>query len=88
MGKRAPIHCTGVGKAILAYQAEKEVNRILDTVPLESYTEFTITDKDEIKQQLESTKVTGYSIDDEEIEIGLKCVAAPIFNIKAKQSLP
>ena len=84
VGKRAPIHCTGVGKAILAYQTEEEVNRILDTVPLESYTEFTITDKDEIKQQLESTKVTGYSIDDEEIEIGLKCVAAPIFNFKGE----
>ena len=59
VGKRAPIHCTGVGKAILAYQTEEEVNRILDTVPLESYTEFTITDKDEIKKQLESTKSNG-----------------------------
>jgi IclR family transcriptional regulator, KDG regulon repressor len=84
VGKRAPIHCTGVGKAILAYQTEEEVNRILDTVPLESFTEFTIIDKDEIRQQLESTKVTGYSVDDEEIEIGLKCVAAPIFNFKGE----
>ena len=50
---------TGVGKAILAYQREEEINRILDTVPLESYTEFTITDKDEIKKQLESTKSNG-----------------------------
>ncbi|WP_428910933.1 IclR family transcriptional regulator [Niallia sp. Krafla_26] len=84
VGKRAPIHCTGVGKAILAYQTEQEVDRILDTVPLESFTEFTITDKDEIKRQLESIKLTGYSVDDEEIEIGLKCVAAPIFNFKGE----
>ena len=84
MGKRAPIHCTGVGKAILAYQDEEEIDRILSTVPLESFTEFTITDKEEIKKQLESIRVTGYSIDDEEIELGLKCVAAPIFNHQRK----
>ncbi|WP_338471737.1 IclR family transcriptional regulator [Niallia sp. XMNu-256] len=84
VGKRAPIHCTGVGKAILAYQTEEEVNRILDTVPLETFTEFTITDRNEIKQQLKMIESNGYSIDDEEIEIGLKCVAAPIFNFKGE----
>jgi IclR family KDG regulon transcriptional repressor len=80
VGKRAPIHCTGVGKAILAYQDVKEVNRILETIPLETFTEYTVTDQDEIKRQLQTIKETGYSIDDEEIEIGLKCVAAPIFD--------
>lgn len=82
VGKRAPIHCTGVGKAILAFQDAQEVERILSTIPLESFTEFTVTDKDEIKKQLSSIKEKGYSIDDEEIELGLKCVAAPIFDHK------
>lgn len=80
VGKRAPFHCTGVGKAILAYQDEKEVDRILETVPLQSFTEHTVTDQHEIKKQLQTIRENGYSIDDEEIEIGLKCVAAPIFN--------
>lgn len=82
VGKSAPIHCTGVGKAILAYQDEKEIDRILSSANLESFTEYTITDKEKIKEQLEFIRNNGYSIDDEEIEIGLKCVAAPIFDHK------
>jgi len=80
VGKTAPIHCTGVGKAILAYQDEKEVDRILSSTKLESFTEFTVTDINEIKKQLDFTREHGYSMDDEEIEIGLKCIAAPIFD--------
>lgn len=80
VGKTAPIHCTGVGKAILAYQDEKEVDRILLSGKLESFTEFTVTDVNEIKKQLDFTREHGYSMDDEEIELGLKCIAAPIFD--------
>jgi IclR family transcriptional regulator, KDG regulon repressor len=82
VGKRAPIHCTGVGKAILAYQDETEIDRILSCSELESFTEYTVTDREEIKNQLHLVKETGFSIDDEEIELGLKCVAAPIFDHK------
>ena len=64
----------------MAYQDETEINRILSTIPLQTFTEFTVTDQGGIKKQLQSIKETGYSIDDEEIEIGLKCVAAPIFD--------
>jgi DNA-binding IclR family transcriptional regulator len=47
---------------------------------LESFTEFTVTDINEIKRQLAFTREHGYSWDDEEIELGLKCIAAPIFD--------
>jgi DNA-binding IclR family transcriptional regulator len=80
VGKKAPIHCTSVGKAILAFQDEKEIDRILSSLPLESFTLHTVTDPEEIKKQLKVVRETGYSIDDEEIELGLKCVGAPIFN--------
>jgi IclR family transcriptional regulator, KDG regulon repressor len=80
IGKRAPFHCTGVGKSILAYLSEKEVDRILSTVVLKSFTEFTMTDIQEIKEHLISIREQGFATDDEEIELGLKCVAAPIFN--------
>jgi IclR family transcriptional regulator, KDG regulon repressor len=80
VGKRAPIYCTGVGKAILAYQDEKEVDRILSSTLLESFTDRTITDADYIKDELKEIKKQGFSIDDEEIELGLKCIAAPIFD--------
>ena len=52
VGKRAPYHCTGVGKAILAYQDEAEIDRILSKIPLQAFTEYTITDKEEIKKQV------------------------------------
>ncbi|WML38096.1 IclR family transcriptional regulator [Neobacillus sp. OS1-2] len=84
IGKRAPIHCTGVGKAILAYQSEKEINRLLSNSEMEPFTEYTITDKEELKRHLHQIREKGYSIDDEEIELGLKCVAAPIFDHHGK----
>lgn len=80
IGKRAPVHCTGVGKAILAYQSEKEIDRILSSVILEPFTEYTMTNIVDIKSHLKSIREKGYAIDDEEIELGLKCIAAPIFN--------
>jgi DNA-binding IclR family transcriptional regulator len=83
IGKRAPVHCTGVGKAILAYLSEKDVDRLLlSEASLEAFTEYTLTDVHEIKKQLVSVRETGYAVDDEEIELGLKCIAAPIFNHK------
>ncbi|MDQ0200389.1 IclR family transcriptional regulator [Neobacillus ginsengisoli] len=84
VGKRAPIHCTGVGKAILAFQEEEEIERILSNTDLQSFTEYTLTDKEDIKKQLRTIQEQGYSIDDEEIELGLKCVAAPIFDHQGK----
>ncbi|CEG24527.1 IclR family transcriptional regulator [Peribacillus simplex] len=47
---------------------------------LESYTEYTMTNITNIKNHLKSIREKGYAIDDEEIELGLKCIAAPIFN--------
>ncbi|HZG73457.1 MAG TPA: IclR family transcriptional regulator [Chondromyces sp.] len=84
VGKRAPIHCTGVGKAILAFQNEDEIERMLSKTNLEAFTEKTLTNKEEIKEQLKVIRERGYSIDDEEIELGLKCIAAPIFNHQGK----
>ena len=79
-GKRAPVHCTGVGKAILAHLSEKEADSLLSSSSLEAFTEYTRTDIGEIKNHLLSIREAGYAVDDEEIELGLKCIAAPIFN--------
>jgi DNA-binding IclR family transcriptional regulator len=84
VGKRAPIYCTGVGKSILAYLEEEEIERLLSSTVLEPYTEYTITDKEEIKKHLQIVREQGFATDDEEIEVGLKCVAAPIFDHRGK----
>jgi len=80
IGKRAPIHCTGVGKAILAFQPREEIERLLDKAELTPFTPKTLTDKRQLMEHLRLVQAQGYAIDDEEIELGLKCVAAPIFN--------
>lgn len=81
IGNRVNFHCTGVGKAILAYLPEENVNGLLKR-DLVSFTKNTITDTEKLRQQLSEIKKKGYSIDDEEIEIGLRCIAAPIFNAR------
>ncbi|OCA88026.1 IclR family transcriptional regulator [Bacillus sp. FJAT-27225] len=83
-GKRAPIHCTGVGKAILAHLSEDEVDRLLSKAILKPFTEFTLTNPKDIKNHLAVVRGQGYAVDDEEIELGLKCIAAPIFNHQGK----
>ncbi len=80
VGKRAPIHCTGVGKAIFAFLEDHVIDEILETTELVSFTPFTNTQPEEIKKNLQFIREHGYALDDEEIEVGLLCVAAPIFN--------
>ena len=77
IGKRNPLYCTGVGKCILAFADEREVDKILSR-PLKQYTENTVTDVSIIKNELIEIKKQGYSVDIEEIELGLCCIAAPI----------
>ena len=77
LGSRAPAHCTGVGKALLAYQPPEVVQQVIDN-GLKRFTEGTLTDPDKLRAELATIRVRGYAIDDEEIEVGLRCVAAPI----------
>jgi DNA-binding IclR family transcriptional regulator len=80
IGGRNPAHCTGVGKVLLAGLGEKELERVVAQKGLRRFTENTITDLSELKRQLELIRLRGYAVDDEEIEVGLRCVAAPIKN--------
>ncbi|MCD2137591.1 IclR family transcriptional regulator [Salinicoccus halitifaciens] len=84
LGKRAPLYCTGVGKAMLAHLPEKDIDKILSEMEMTAFTPNTITDSEQLKEHLEETKTQGYLYDDEEIEIGLKSVAAPVFNHKSE----
>ncbi len=77
LGSRAPAHCTSVGKALIAYQPADVVKQIVE-LGLKRYTPNTITDPAALAQELASIRSKGYAIDDEEIEEGLRCIAAPI----------
>lgn len=84
VGKRLPAHCTGLGKAMLAFLPEDEVKRIIKEKGLKRFTKNTITNKKKFFEELKKVKERGYAIDDEEIEDGLRCIAAPIFNGEGK----
>lgn len=82
IGKRAPMHCTGVGKAILAYLPLEEIREIVKRKGLTKYTKNTITNYDDLLDHLSGIRSKGVSIDDEEHEKEIKCVASPILNYK------
>jgi DNA-binding IclR family transcriptional regulator len=77
-GQRNPAHCTAVGKALLAYLPDGELERLVRTRGLRARTRNTITSLAELRRELKLVRERGYAIDDEEIEEGLKCVGAPV----------
>ena len=77
-GKTLPMHCTGCGKAMLAFLPQEEILHIMDSLPLYRYTANTITDADELLRELEKIRKRGYAIDAGEETHGVKCVGVPI----------
>ena len=79
----SPCHCTGVGKAALAYQPDPTIDRII-RLGLPAYTRNTITDPQDLRAELAATRARGYSLDLGEVEANVHCVAAPIRNTSGK----
>jgi DNA-binding IclR family transcriptional regulator len=79
IGKRAPLHCTGVGKAILAFLPKDHLEEIVREKPLQSYTDTTIIDPDAMLSHLEEIRKRGYAIDNGEHENDILCIATPLF---------
>ena len=80
LGRRNPMHCTGVGKALLIGMTSEEIDRVIAERSLKRYTSSTITDRDLLLQEIERAKKEGVAYDNEELDIGVKCIAAPIFD--------
>lgn len=80
IGGRNPAHCTGVGKILLSWLPERELDDIMQNKPLARFTERTIVDRELLRQHLREVRYQGYAMDEEEIETGLSCIAAPIKN--------
>lgn len=74
----APLYCTGLGKAMLAFLDEKEILDIVDNMTFEKFTDTTITDKESLLKELTKIRKQGYALDNEEHEIGIMCIASPI----------
>jgi DNA-binding IclR family transcriptional regulator len=80
VGRRGPMHCTGVGKAILAYLPPDEVDLIVQLRGLRRFTPNTITEPEALHRELAAIRKRGYAIDDMEHDPTVKCVAVPIRN--------
>lgn len=78
IGQRNPVHCTAVGKALIAFLPEVELDELVRRHGLAAHTPNTITDETLLKRELRAVRERGYAVDDEEIEEGLRCVGAPI----------
>jgi IclR family KDG regulon transcriptional repressor len=78
VGKRAPLHCTAVGKAILAFVATSPWLHQFWADSFEQFTTATITDPAGLRSELDDIRKRGYAIDNEEHEVGVRCVGAPI----------
>jgi DNA-binding IclR family transcriptional regulator len=80
VGYRGLMHCTALGKAILAWSARSDVEQIAADVGLPAATSKAITDLDQLLEELVRVREQGFALDDEENEVGVRCVAAPILN--------
>ena len=80
IGASNPVHCTSVGKAILAFLPPERAAEVLRRVRFERLTPRTISNMEALRAELEKTRRRGYAVDDEELEEGLRCIAVPVLD--------
>ena len=78
VGCRNPIYCTGVGKSILALLPESEQLQLWQQMDIKAYTPYTITDFSAMQKELAETRARGYALDNQEHELGVRCIAVAI----------
>jgi IclR family acetate operon transcriptional repressor len=78
VGRRVPAHCTGVGKALLSQLADAEVLELIRRTGMPVRTPHTVAAPDALLVQLAEIRARGWAVDDEEQELGVRCVAAPL----------
>jgi len=79
IGKCSQLHCTGLGKILLAFQPEETILSLLLNYPFHRFTKRTISSQAAFLTELARVRQNGYAMDDEEEELGIRCIAAPIF---------
>lgn len=80
IGRRRPIYSTGLGKVLTAWLDEVEVRDMLADTEFERFTEFTLPNLESLMAQLQQVRQQGYAEDNEEMELGLRCFAVPIYD--------
>ncbi len=84
IGKRIPLYCSGVGKALLLDKSDDEIRSILSNITFEKYTENTYMNVDELLEDLHDAREKGYTMDRAEHEENVHCVAMPVFDYRGR----
>lgn len=80
-GTRSDLHASGIGKALLAYARPGDLRRLMLDLRLQQFTTMTLTQPEQLLQDLAEIRARGYSLDNEERTLGMRCIAAPIFDL-------
>ncbi len=84
IGRRIPTHCSALGKCLLSGMANKELDVLLQNYTYTVFTEHTITTEKALRRQLEDVRRDGFAMDDQEHDLGIRCIATPIFDYRGK----
>lgn len=80
IGTPVPAHCTGMGKAMMTYFPEAKLGPYLDSIDFKQLTPNTITNRQALMDELLLVKKRGFAIDDEELALGIRCIAVPVWS--------
>jgi len=80
VGRRMRVHATSVGKALVAHIPQERLEKIISESGMEKRTAKTITSLSRLLKELEKVRAQGFAVDDEENNLGARCVGAPVFN--------
>jgi len=81
-GTKSPMHASGIGKAMLAHMPDKAVLKILTQSGQPQFTPHTLTTPEPLLADLRNVSACGYALDNEERYVGMRCIAAPVFNAR------
>lgn len=84
IGRRAPVHCSAIGKILLTGLHPNRLMEVLESIKFEKYTPNTILSKEDLKQEVQRVSIQGWAVDNEEHEPNIRCIAAPIFDYTGK----
>ncbi|MGA8153711.1 MAG: IclR family transcriptional regulator [Terriglobales bacterium] len=84
IGRRLDANCTGVGKVLLAFLPDDELDHLLKTKDFARHNSRTIISKSALRRELKLVKQAGYSFDNQEDEPGVCCIGAPVFDENGK----
>ncbi len=83
-GSRLPAHCTSMGRVLLAALPEEEARKTIENADLTPRTPFSLSSPDDIMQSVSEARTNGFTLVDQEIELGLRAIAVPVYNVHGK----